>query len=109
IDHGAAFYFHHSWGNWEKQALSPFPYVKDHVLLASASALDEVDRECRELLTDDVLRNIVALIPDEWLQWEQTEERPDQLREVYFKFLQRRREHSEIFLNEAKHARDAVV
>ncbi|RAV27925.1 HipA family kinase [Sinomicrobium soli] len=109
IDHGAAFYFHHSWGNWEKQALSPFPYIKDHVLLGQASELERADRECREVLTDGVLREMVALIPDVWLQWEQTEDSPEQLREVYFRFLQRRRDHSGIFLNEAKHARDAVI
>ena len=37
IDHGASFYFHHSWDNWEQNAKSPFSYVKDHVLLNRAS------------------------------------------------------------------------
>mgnify|MGYP001017645893 FL=1 len=43
IDHGAAFYFHHTWENWEKTAVSPFVYVKDHVLLPQAADLDEAD------------------------------------------------------------------
>ena len=33
IDHGASLYFHHSWTNWQKQALVPFVQIKDHVLL----------------------------------------------------------------------------
>src|SRR5580658_310302 len=32
IDHGAALYFHHSWGNWEEQAPRPFLPVREHVL-----------------------------------------------------------------------------
>ena len=32
IDHGASLYFHHSWENWEKHAVSPFTYIKNHVL-----------------------------------------------------------------------------
>ena len=33
IDHGASLYFHHSWRDWEKAMLSPFPYIKEHALL----------------------------------------------------------------------------
>src|SRR5919206_134973 len=43
IDHGAALYFHHTWNNWEEQALRPFVQVKDHVLLPWASELEKVD------------------------------------------------------------------
>ena len=31
IDHGACLYFHHSWTNWEKSAVTPFALRKDHV------------------------------------------------------------------------------
>ncbi|MBC9795011.1 HipA family kinase [Sinomicrobium weinanense] len=109
IDNGASFYFHHSWNNWEKQAKTPFSYIKDHVLLPQADMLDEADRSFREILTDEVLKEIVSLIPDEWLNWEQVNETPDQLRQVYFNFLTTRLANSEIFLNEAKHARETVV
>src|SRR5690606_8171496 len=43
IDYGAAFYFHHSWNNWEAHALSPFNKIKDYVLLPHASELASVD------------------------------------------------------------------
>jgi len=28
IDHGSTLYFHHTWTNWDVQALSPFPLIK---------------------------------------------------------------------------------
>lgn len=109
IDHGACLYFHHSWTNWEIHARSPFALIKDHVLLPQASLLKETDLEFQKTLTQDVLRSIVNLIPDEWLQWEETEATPDALREVYFQFLAIRLTHSEIFINEAQNARETLI
>ncbi len=68
IDHGASLYFHHAWDRHDPQSLNPFPMVKDHVLLGLASALPEADEQMRALLTPDKLAEIVALIPDDWLQ-----------------------------------------
>src|SRR5690554_6199837 len=39
IDHGAAFYFHHSWKDIDRHAKSPFALIKDHVLLPEATLL----------------------------------------------------------------------
>lgn len=105
IDHGAAFYFHHSWMNWENHAKSPFALIKDHVLLSKASLLDEVDKEFKTILTEEKIRGIIALVPDIWLQWEDTDETSDQIREVYIRFLLVRLNHSEIFIKEAQNAR----
>ena len=109
IDHGASLYFHHSWTNWEKHAQSPFALIKDHVLLPQASLLPETDATFKEILTNDVLQNIVNLIPEDWLQWDETEETPEAIREVYFQFLSIRLNHSEIFINEAQNAREALI
>lgn len=105
IDNGASFYFHHSWQNFDTAAKTPFKYVEDHVLLPQASKLDEADVFCKQILNEDVFRAIVNLIPEEWLQWEDVEETPKEIRDVYFNFLKTRLENSEIFLNEAKNAR----
>ena len=105
IDNGASFYFHHNWQNFDGAAKSPFKYVKDHVLLPRATKLDEVDAFAKSVLNDEIFREIVNLIPDEWLQWKDVEETPEEIRNVYYNFLKTRLEHSEIFLNEAKHAR----
>ncbi|WP_264529658.1 HipA family kinase [Flavobacterium sp. N502540] len=105
IDHGACLYFHHSWNNWEQHAKSPFALIKDHVLLPQASLLKEVDAEFRALLSHEILEEIVNTIPLEWLQWEDTDEKPETLRNVYLQFLQTRLNHSEIFVNQAQNAR----
>jgi hypothetical protein len=109
IDHGASFYFHHSWTNWEQHAKSPFKLIKDHVLLPQASMIKEADELFKSILTPATLQAIVQLIPLEWLQWEDTEESPEAIREVYYQFLATRLNHSEIFINEAQNAREALI
>ncbi|WP_296145436.1 HipA family kinase [uncultured Flavobacterium sp.] len=109
IDHGASFYFQHSWSNWESHAKSPFALIKDHVLLPQASNLTEVDKAFKEILTEETIKKITALLPEEWLQWEETEETPDQIREVYTKFLLTRLSNSEIFIKEAQNARQTLI
>ncbi|MDQ6469475.1 aminotransferase class I and II [Flavobacterium sp. LHD-80] len=105
IDHGACLYFHHSWNNWEQHAKSPFALIKDHVLLPQASLLKEVDAEFKAILTPEVLAEIVNTIPLDWLQWEDADETPEALRNVYLQFLKTRLENSEIFVNQAQNAR----
>jgi hypothetical protein len=109
IDHGASLYFHHSWTNWEKHAQSPFALIKDHVLLPQASLLPETNASFKKILSEDVLQNMVNLIPEVWLHWEDTDETPEAIREVYFQFLRTRLNHSEIFINEAQNARKALI
>ena len=109
IDHGAALYFHHSWINWEQHAKSPFALIKDHVLLPQASELETVNQEYKVLLTPEKIRQITGLIPEDWLQWEDTEESPEALREVYSQFLITRLSHSEIFIKEAQNARQTLI
>jgi hypothetical protein len=104
IDHGAALYFHHAWSDWETAAKTPFTYVKDHVLLPRATMLNEADAAIKQVLTEKKLREIAALVPKEWLQWEDVDLQPDEIREVYAQFLVTRLAHSANFLNEAQHA-----
>jgi hypothetical protein len=109
IDHGACLYFHHSWTTWETHAKSPFAFIKEHVLVSQASLLGEVNLEFKKILTEEKVRNIVALIPDEWLYWEGMDETPEALREVYAQFLLIRLNNAEIFTNEAQNARKALI
>ncbi|MCW1735977.1 HipA family kinase [Anaerorudis cellulosivorans] len=105
IDNGDSFYFHHSWKDFEKHALSPFSYSKDHVLLPQATMLDEADAFAHAVLSDDFFGEIVRLIPDDWLHWKGTSASPDEIREVYFAFLKTRFAHSSTFVNAAKNDR----
>ena len=109
IDHGASLFFHYSWVNWEKHAVSPFIQIKDHTLLAKASRLKEVDIAYKQRLTPEKIREIVQLIPDDWLQWADLDEEPQLIRDVYYRFLTERTAHSEIFIKEAEYARKASL
>ncbi len=109
IDHGASLYFHHSWDNWQQQALRPFTHVKNHVLLPQATELEAVDATFSKLLTPDLLQSITALIPAEWLTDEAIFNTPEEHRQAYTQFLQTRVAYSSIFVNEAQHAREVLV
>jgi len=109
IDHGSTLYFHHTWTGWEKYAVSPFKQIKDHVLLPQAEYLDEANKRLKSILTDQKIREIVNLIPNDWLNWTQDGETSEDLREVYYQFLTTRRDNSETFVKEAKDARKALI
>lgn len=108
IDHGAALYFHHGWSDWKEASEKPFVQVKDHVLLPWASQLDEVDKTFREALSAERIRSIVSLLPDDWLK-NPAYPQDEDVRNVYKEFLCNRFAHSFLFVNEAKHAREALV
>ncbi len=109
IDHGASLYFHHSWQNWQEQAKKPFFQVKDHVLLPKANELEAVDIEFKALLTEERIRAIINLVPDVWLSGEDVFASADEHREAYIEYLLARIANSEIFVNEAQHARKTLI
>ncbi len=108
IDHGASFYFHHSWHNWEEHSRKPFVQVKEHVLLPWATELERVDEAFRAVLTPQRISSIVDLVPNEWLI---TETWPDAVenRAVYQQFLLNRVAHSIILVKEAQHGRKTFI
>lgn len=109
IDHGASLYFHHSWHNWQEQAKKPFYQVKDHVLLSRADEVETVDAAFRTILTEELIRSIVNLVPDVWLSGEQAFASADDHREAYIEYLLSRIANSEIFVKEAQHARETFI
>jgi hypothetical protein len=69
IDHGAALYAHHDWPSVdEARTRSPFPLIKDHVLLARSADIGEVDAEMTSRLAKDVIAQILDVVPDELLR-----------------------------------------
>ncbi|MDQ6761655.1 MAG: aminotransferase class I and II [Bacteroidota bacterium] len=109
IDHGAALYFHHAWNNWEEQATRTFSHIKDHVLLLHANDLDLVDKEIHEVLTGEIIRAIVALVPDEWLMKDAPFASIELHREAYEQFLIKRLARSHFFVKEAQDARNGLI
>jgi hypothetical protein len=109
IDHGASLYFHHSWDNWEEQAVRPFAQVKDHVLLSRAGQLEDVNKMLSRILSVKVIDSIVALIPSEWLAANSFVKSAEEGRKVYAEFLKKRVGASDIFVKEALYARKSFV
>jgi hypothetical protein len=102
IDHGAALYFHHATDDYLPRSRDPFKPIKDHVLLPAASALEEADRVSKSALTPAVLEAIVNEIPESWLDQEEQ-------RVAYLVYLQARLQASQVFVEEALHARAQLV
>lgn len=110
IDHGASLYFHHSGKAWAEQALRPFELIKNHVLLPQVADIQVVDVECKKLLTKERIQAIVNLIPDEWLQEDNTlYASANEHRETYASYLNTRIAHSEIFVKEIAHAKETLI
>lgn len=109
IDHGACLYFHHNPQNWEEQALKPFALIKNHVLLPQAKELEAVDKTFRTMLTNEHIRTITGLIPDEWLSGDNNFTSIDEHREMYSRFLEIRLANSTTFIKEAQHAANALI
>lgn len=104
IDHGAALYFHHAWGDYRAQSRSPFARIADHVLLPLASDLVGAGQRLRPMLTPEIIWNIVTLIPDGWLD-EQAFPDPGTHRAAYATYLEGRLEAAQGFLAAAVAAR----
>jgi hypothetical protein len=102
IDHGACLYFHHgtSADQFAARAGDPFPLIKDHVLLARASALTEADARLAPALTDHAIEEVVSLIPDVWLG-----DDAEPQRQAYGEYLRARVRGARPFVEEAARAR----
>jgi hypothetical protein len=105
IDHGAAFYFHHSWKDYRERSLNPFPMIKDHVLLPSAGNLREADSQMSQRITAEAIDDLVKQIPDSWLAGDSGFDTPEQYRDAYREYLRRRLAEPRDFLEEAIRAR----
>jgi hypothetical protein len=105
IDHGAALYFHHQWDGYLNRAASPFALIKDHVLLPFASELAAADAAMAAALTPRVIADVVALIPDEWLEDDPLFADPAAQRDAYRTYLCQRLQPPRAFFEEAVRAR----
>ncbi|MFF4650672.1 HipA family kinase [Streptomyces sp. NPDC001380] len=82
VDHGACLIFHHHWPGAPAWTRRPFD-AGDHALLRFGPDVAAADRELGPLVTDDLLLEAAALVPDEWLADEPGFDCPDAVREAY--------------------------
>jgi hypothetical protein len=68
IDHGAALYAHHDWASVdEARMLTPFPLIRDHVLLGRADDVERADAGLAARLDADILASLLEQVPDSLL------------------------------------------
>ena len=99
IDHGAALIFHHRWSGAEESVAKPYP-MSAHALGGFAPDVTAADAALAPLVTPELLREVVALVPDEWLVDEPGFDSPEQLREAYVAHLAARAASSATWLPE---------
>ncbi|WP_017611584.1 HipA family kinase [Nocardiopsis salina] len=86
IDHGASLIFHHSWANADRFVTRPYA-AEDHALIDSSPDLKAADAALAPLVTEERLRGVVAMVPDEWLVDEPGFASADEVREAYVRHL----------------------
>ncbi|MBC3841546.1 hypothetical protein GXW82_18495 [Streptacidiphilus sp. 4-A2] len=82
IDHGASLIFHHNWPRAAASARRPYD-AGDHALLRFAPDLAAADAELGGLVTGKLLREVLALVPDVWLEDEPGFGSAEEVREAY--------------------------
>jgi HipA-like protein len=82
IDHGASLYFHHAWANAAKLITRPYD-TDDHVLAPYAKQLAAADQELAPQVTEELLRDVVGLVPERWLEAEPGFAGPQAVRDAY--------------------------
>jgi hypothetical protein len=110
IDHGAALYAHHDWASVdEARARTPFPLVRDHVLLLRAGDLEAADAEAVAALDGATLDAVLAAVPDDLLLASPGGAEfatADAARSRYREYLDARLRTPRLFVSEAIEARE---
>ncbi|HEY7483691.1 MAG TPA: HipA family kinase [Streptosporangiaceae bacterium] len=69
IDHGASLYFHHTWASAARLIARAYD-ASDHVLAPYAKRLPDADGDLAPRVTEELLREVVDLVPEPWLTGE---------------------------------------
>jgi hypothetical protein len=91
IDHGATLVFHHDWSRAAGAAGKPYD-ASGHVLEGFATQVPAVGDELAGRITRDLLDQVAALVPDEWLADEPGFASPAEVRSAYVAHFLRRLE-----------------
>lgn len=105
IDHGASLYFHHHWPGATGKSRAAFERIQEHILLPFASAVPEASAEAHERFPPAFFRDLLEMVPGEWLVSEGEEISAEERRVAYVSFFMDRLLHSSIFEEEIALAR----
>ena len=109
IDHNATLIVHHNWDAYEGRIRSPFPQIRDHVLLRWASEIEDADHELAPMLTTEAIARIIDLIPESWLGDEPRFASIEEHRAAYVRYLTQRLDSPREWVEEAVRARTIRV
>ncbi|MFJ2439342.1 MULTISPECIES: HipA family kinase [unclassified Streptomyces] len=82
IDHGATMIWHHNWPGAQASAAKPYN-ASDHVLASFGPDVAAAAAELAPLVTEELLAEVAADVPDEWLVDEPGFASTDALRRAY--------------------------
>ncbi|MFJ7338623.1 HipA family kinase [Streptomyces sp. NPDC101110] len=82
VDHGATMIWHHNWPGVEASAARPYD-ASDHALAPFAPDVAAAAAALAPLVTEELLADVTAQIPDAWLTDEPGFTEPDDLRQAY--------------------------
>ncbi|MFE4921519.1 HipA family kinase [Streptomyces sp. NPDC056661] len=82
IDHGATMIWHHNWPGAQASAAKPYN-ASDHVLAPFGPDITAATAELAPLVTEQLLAEVTAEVPDEWLVDEPGFDTTDALRRAY--------------------------
>ena len=105
IDHGAALYFHHAWKDMDQRSKDPFTLIKEHILLPFANGLEAADEAMTAAISEEVIKSVVDLVPDDWMKDNSPFGTPAENRQAYIEYLTRRLDSPRKFVEEAIRAR----
>jgi hypothetical protein len=113
IDHGAALYAHHDWSRVdEARTRTPFPLIRDHVLLSVSGDLAAADTEAAARLSEPVIAEVLRRVPDALLAGMDTANDfadADDARLRYVRYLRDRLREPRAFVAEAEEARAKLL
>src|SRR5215213_5005929 len=109
IDHGAALFFHHDWTDYLGRSRRRFAQIKEHVLLPFAGAIEETDARLSAMVTPELVRDLLMLVPAEWLAAEPRFNEAGEHRDAYAEYLLARLAPPRDFVKEAADARAVSV
>jgi hypothetical protein len=82
IDHGATVIWHHNWPGADASAARPYD-ASEHALASFRPDVASAAADLAPLVTEDLLAEVTAEIPDAWLTGEPGFDTPDDLRRAY--------------------------
>jgi HipA-like protein len=105
IDHGASLYFHHAWTDMDQRSKDPFRLITEHILLPFAGSLEAADTGMTAAITEAVIKGVVDLVPDDWMNEHAPFSTIAENRGAYVDYLTRRLDEPRSFVEEAIRAR----